>query len=719
MECNDGPVLVLAGAGSGKTRVLTHRIAYLIQCLGVPAESILAVTFSNKAAKEMRSRVINLLADMPEKNGSAHGVWLGTFHAICTRMLRTHADRLGYTHQFSIYDREDQLAMMERVIKEVGKPSDDLSSGYVRYRISRAKSDFQTPDDLLESSFSGRDEFIAQIYKFYQVRLRENNAMDFDDLLLLPIELFRTYPEILKRYCNRFQYLLVDEFQDTNRAQYIWLKALAGTQRNLFAVGDDDQSIYRWRGADIRNILEIEKDFPDCQIFRLEQNYRSTKNILDAAHSVIVQNHNRMAKRLWTEREVGEKVILLEADNEHHEAQIFFDKISEEFGRNNNRRASHHRSFRDFAILYRTNAQSRVLEDMLRRNGVPYIVIGGVRFYERKEVKDILAYFKIMANPADSISLKRIINYPLRGIGEVTLKRLDDFAISQKISLFKAMGKVNEIQAIKAGLRKKVSDFHQFATKYLNLKKELSLPEWCHAIVDETGIIQLLKKEAAQDRIDNIRELLNSIREYAKVTPSATIEGFLEETSLVADIDNWDSQSNAITLMTLHSAKGLEFPVVFIAGVEEGLFPLLKDSDDGEVEEERRLFYVGATRAQEKLYISYANSRSRYDEPNKLAYPSRFINELDSAYLDLAVVRRNRYTEFHDTYDPDTIMPCYEDESQEAGMIKSGKWVMHTSFGRGRIIAVDGRGENQKVTVDFENVGAKKILVKYGNLRLI
>ena len=722
MDASDGPALVLAGAGSGKTRVLTHRIAYLIECLGVPADRILAVTFSNKASREMRNRVTKLLPPTLISGEKLRGLWLGTFHSICARMLRTHADRLGYTQQFTIYDREDQTSMLNQVIKEVNDPLNDLSTGHIRSRISRAKNNLETPNDLYESaSYSFQDEIIANIYGRYQNRLQENNAMDFDDLLSLPIDLFRAHPDILEKYLNRFHYILVDEFQDTNRVQYMWLKALAGSRRNLFAVGDDDQSIYRWRGAEIRNILNFEEDFPKSQIFRLEQNYRSTKNILAAANSVIVENHHRMTKQLWTNREAGAKVVLMEGDNEYHEAQIIFDKISEEFGRRHGSNNDYQRSFRDFAILYRTNAQSRVLEESFRRNGIPYIIVGGFRFYERKEIKDILAYFRVMVNPADSISLKRMMGYPLRGIGGKTIIRLNEFAQTKNISLFEAMGRTEEIPSINSGLRKKIGELYQFITKYISLKEKLSLAEWCQALVEATNIIPILKKETAQERIDNIRELLNGIRDYVKKSPSATLESFLEEVSLITDIDNWDKDNNAVTLMTLHSAKGLEFPIVFMTGVEEGLFPLLKtnESNDELIEEERRLFYVGATRAQEKLFISYARSRSRFDEPNKLAYPSRFLNELSKDYIHQAAVRRNRYVDEEESHPADSIMPCYEDESQEGTVVKTGKWVVHESFGRGRIIAVDGKGENQKVTVDFENKGTKKILVKYGHLRMI
>ena len=719
MECGDGPVLVLAGAGSGKTRVLTHRIAHLIDLRELPAERILAVTFTNKAAQEMSERISRLLSSH-SGNGLSH-LWIGTFHSLCARILRTHAERLGFSSRFTIYDAEDQTAMIRRILEEMSVPPDRLSATYARHRISRAKNDFLSPSTFMSSAeASFTEETISRVYGIYQVRLTENQAMDFDDLLMMPLELFERNPEVLAQYQHRFSHLLVDEFQDTNRAQYFWLKALAGKTNNLFVVGDDDQSIYRWRGADVRNILNFERDYPHCKTFRLEQNYRSTSNILAAAHSVIMRNRRRLDKQLWTEREEGEKVLLLEAMNEFHEAQIVLDKISEEFSNTGDDR-NYRRSFRDFAILYRTNAQSRLLEDMLRRSGIPYVIVGGLRFYERKEVKDILAYLRLIANPSDSVSLRRIINYPLRGIGETTIKRLEEFGREKKITLFEAVGRAAEIPLISDGLQNKVLAFRNLIMKYVHLRKDLSVTEWCSALVDEINVIQMLKKEGAQDRIDNIRELLNAIAEYASQIPNATIDGYLEQVSLVTDIDNWDNKSNAVTLMTLHSAKGLEFPIVFITGLEEGLFPLVRtDDEDPDIEEERRLFYVGATRAKEKLYLSLAHTRSRFSDERQSKTPSRFIAELDQRYVDHASVRRQRFQQHEDTSEAaETFTPAYEDESQETDAIRPGRWVQHASFGRGRILTVEGRGENLKLAVEFEEVGTKKILVKYANLRFI
>ncbi len=718
--CEDGPALVLAGAGSGKTRVLTHRIAYLIERGAVRPDNILAATFTNKAAQEMYERLSRLIAGRLSRHHH-DGLWVGTFHSLCARILRQNADRLGFSRQFSIYDSEDQLGLIRQIISDLEISAPNLTPGYVHFRISRAKNG----QGLIAGDGDKRDEIVAQVYAHYQKRLRENNAMDFDDLLLYPLELFRQHPDILAAYANRFRYVLVDEFQDTNRTQYVFLQALASRSRNVFAVGDDDQSIYRWRGAEVRNILDFEQDFPDCKIFRLEQNYRSTGNILDAAHSVIVRNRERLPKKLWTQREAGEPVALVVAENEFHEAQIILDKISQEISYHNG--AAHSHSFKDCAILYRTNAQSRVIEDTLRRAGIPYLIVGGLRFYERKEVKDILAYMRLATNPADAVSLRRIINYPLRGIGDTTIQRLEEFAQANHLTLLQALSRVGEIATIKAGLRNKVLEFYDFIDRYASLKSELSLLEWANALVDATGIIRLLKSENAQERIDNIRELLNSVNEFAKQVSNPTIEGYLERVALITDIDAWDEKSNAVTLMTLHSAKGLEFPLVFIAGLEEGLFPLIREgSADADIEEERRLFYVGTTRAKEKLFLSYAMWRNRFGNENKSCLPSRFLKELDEKFVQHEEVRRHRAFETHGGAEPrprrevdEDRTPDYENESQDGDGLQIGRMVKHPQFGLGEIRAIEGRGENTKLTIDFEKAGVKKILIKFGNLQVL
>ncbi|MFQ5630495.1 MAG: ATP-dependent helicase, partial [bacterium] len=556
----DGPVLVLAGAGSGKTRVLTNRIAYLLHKKQATPESILAVTFTNKAAKEMRERLERIIG-----YNLVH-CWIGTFHSLGARILRREAQFTGLQSSFNIYDEDDRLKCMKLILDEKNIATEKIQPKLAAYKISNAKNAFLTAPDY--KNFHKETEFeryIAEIYVRYQEMMRQNNAVDFDDLLMLPVLLFQDHAEILTFYQNKFSHLLVDEYQDTNRAQYLLLQLLAGKHKNLFVVGDDDQSIYRWRGADLRNILEFEKDYPDCKIFRMEQNYRSTKNILAAAHSVIVNNMGRHSKKLWSDKPAGAKIQLLEAASDRGEAEFVVENIQSEFQLGK-------RQCRDFSILYRTNAQSRALEDALRRNGIAYVIVGGIRFYERKEVKDILAYFRVVANPLDTISLARIINYPLRGIGEATLAKLRQHALVGQKPLFKVLADADKVSGVGERVAKAVKEFHKFIDTYISLKDRLSLTEMANSLVEEIGILQKYKLEGTPDalsRIENIRELLNAIHEYTQANVQATLDGFLEQVSLISDIDSWEDRSNAVTLMTLHSAKGLEFSVVFICGLEE------------------------------------------------------------------------------------------------------------------------------------------------------
>lgn len=724
VEFPSGPILILAGAGSGKTRVLTHRIAYLLERRAVPEANILAVTFTNKAAGEMRERLRRLI------HHDLSRAWIGTFHSICARILRQEAEHLGFARQFTIYDEADQLSLIKNLMADLQISTDKISPGAVQRRIGHAKNKLLTPEEFARHSGDDFiDETVAKVYRAYQKALKENNAMDFDDLLIYPIRLFQTQPAILDRYQQRFQNILVDEYQDTNRAQYIFLKLLAAAHQNLCVVGDDDQSIYSWRGADINNILAFETDFPRCTTFRLEQNYRSTKSILAAAHSVVVKNTGRMAKELWTDREAGEPVTLLEVESDLHEAQAVVDKISEEFGLS--RRSPHGaagagdrpRSFRDFAVLYRTNAQSRVLEEALLRAGMPYVIVGGLRFYERREVKDVLAYMRLAANPADSISLRRAINYPLRGIGEASLRRLEAYARQEGLTLFDALP--DGAKLLPDRVKDRILEFYNCIHKYISLKSAISLPEWANALVDETGIIPLLKSESSPEsmnRIDNIRELQKAIAEYAaarRTGSGATIDGFLEEVALVSDIDTWNDKSNAVSLMTLHSAKGLEFPVVFIVGLEDGLVPLSRSLESAaNLEEERRLFYVGATRASDKLYLSWAAQRLRQGQ-RMFSEPSRFVRELDGQLI-VREGRRRIPRHGGDHHEPASLLlPKYEDESQEIVKIEIGQHVRHQLFGIGQIVSVDGQGENVKVTVRFAQAGTKKLVLKYANLQFL
>lgn len=718
----DGPVLVLAGAGSGKTRVLTNRIAYLLQKGLATPNSILAVTFTNKAAREMSERLERVLGY------PLTGAWIGTFHSIGARVLRREGMHIGLSRNFNIYDEEDRLRCLTLVFDELNISREKIPAKLAAHRISNAKNAFLVAGEYSKTiqQDNENERLLAEVYRHYEHMLRTNNAVDFDDLLMLPVLLFQKKPEILAAYQNRFTHLLVDEYQDTNRAQNLFLQYLAARHKNLFVVGDDDQSIYRWRGADLRNILDFPEAYPGCKVFRLEQNYRSTKNILALAHSVIVNNRGRHEKKLWTEKPEGAKVQLLEASSDKGEAELIVKKINEEF-------EFARRQCRDFAILYRTNAQSRAIEEALRRHGIPYTIVGGIRFYERKEIKDVLAYLRSVANPSDTVSLLRVINYPLRGIGEATIARLRQASFESGRTFFETLALADQVAGLSPRQAKAVQGFHLFISKYINLKSQISLTELANSLIEETEIIQNFKQEGTPDalsRIDNIRELLNAVHEYAQANEGARLEGFLEEVSLVSDIDSWEDRSNAVTLMTLHSAKGLEFPVVFLAGLEEGLFPLsrsLENRDD--LEEERRLFYVGATRAKEVLYLSYANARRKYGSFSP-STPSRFLREIDASLVQrhrqvnpaelLEQTRlpsgrshRKRYS------DAEQVMPDYENYSQENHAIDRGVVVRHPKFGVGTVVRVEGRGANMKVDVEFDDWGRKTLMVYYAKLEIL
>lgn len=705
--CTTGPVLILAGAGSGKTRVLTHRVAYLIDQVGVKPWQILAVTFTNKAANEMKERILKL------SRGVGKEAWIGTFHSICARILRMEAERLGYSRNFLIFDRDDQKHFVKNVMEELKISEKDFAPEAILNAISGAKNAFVSTSEYQAIAKAPFEFAASQVYPLYQSLLKQNNIMDFDDLLVNPLYLFQQYPEVLERYQNKFSYILVDEFQDTNRVQYILLKYLAARHRNLCVVGDDDQSIYRWRGADIKNILNLEKDYPDCQVFHLQQNYRSTKFILQTANSIVKNNQFRHDKTLWTEKEDGEKVTVLELDDAINEALTVVSLIKEEI-------LSRGRDFCDFAILYRTNAQSRLLEDALRQAAIPYVVVGGVKFYERKEIKDVLAYLRLICNPNDSVSFKRVINFPLRGIGEASVLKLEEFARANSITMLEAAARADEITTIVPHIRKNIVEFYHLITKYRSLRQQLSAGELAQTLVDEIGILRGFKEidtEESYMRAENVRELLLAIVNYTK-SKETTLDAFLEEVALLTDIDSWDDKSNAVTLMTLHSAKGLEFPVVFITGLEEGLFPLSRTFDNiDDLEEERRLFYVGATRAQEKLFISWAAVRPRFGETfNNL--PSRFLKELEPQYIETKNLRRI-YHYRSEKPAKRTYVP-FEDESfDEYTNLVPGREVRHELFGNGKIIKTDGRGENMKLTVRFYETGEKRLMVKYANLIIL
>ena len=725
VQTTEGPVLILAGAGSGKTRVLTYRIAYLLLEKGVKPSEVLAVTFTKKAAGEMRERVQSFFPNMD-------GLWIGTFHSIFSKIIRWEAHHLGYNSNFVIYDTDDQVRLLKTLMEENHVSPTMHPPKSILATISKAKNKLITPDQYAKQVATPFEEAVSKLFPKYQTRLWSNNACDFDDLITLPIRLFEQVPGVLEKYQSRFKYFLVDEYQDTNKAQYKLMHALAKTSQNICVVGDDDQSIYGWRGADIRNILDFEKDYPQAKTFRLEQNYRSTQNILQAANSVVEKNADRKAKTLWSDNGKGEMVEVHEVENERSEALKVVEHIKQEVFKKK-------RTFSDFAILYRTNAQSRALEEGLRRSSMSYIIVGGVRFYERKEIKDVLAYLKVIDNPKDSVSLKRIINFPLRGIGDVSVQKLEKWALEMGVTLTEATSRVVEIPDIGNRGKQAILAFSQLIQKYIDLKGKISLNELVHTLIEEVGLLSMYKQDPSiesQSRAENIQELMNGVHEYVNETADPSLSGFLEDVALVTDVDGWDNRSNAITLMTLHSAKGLEFPVVFICGLEDGLFPVSRSLDDPDaMEEERRLFYVGITRAKEKVYISYAQQRNLYGE-GSYRMRSRFLDELDPDVVDVVkklvvrepFVRRPSQRPSLGSMAPKSsedyfdAHPDYENFSQEVPMdngIKKGALVRHATFGAGKIISVQGQGKMQKLTVRFENGVEKKLLTQFAKLTLI
>lgn len=715
----DGPVMIIAGAGSGKTRVLTYRVAYLLAA-GVPPYSILALTFTNKAANEMKVRIRSLVGDVADQ------LWVGTFHSLFARVLRKECSLLQFTRSFSIYDSDDSLSVVKRVMEKLNISTQLVHPQSARTRISIAKNQYISPAQMERDARDRFDELYATIYKEYEKHLFENNAMDFDDLLVKPIALFQRYPDVLEKYQHRFRYILVDEFQDTNPAQYRMIQLLGARHRNIAVVGDDAQSIYSFRGADIRNILNFEKDYTDCRVFRLEQNYRSTKTIIAVADRLIRYNVHRLQKDLWTANEQGDPVTVLRCTDEQDEGLQIVRTIQKEV---------HARKLdlKDFVVLYRTNAQSRAIEDAFRRNGIPYEIVGGIRFYERKEIKDILAYFRVLANKHDEESLLRIINYPPRGIGETTLEHIQRYAEGYSLHVFDALERIDQVPDVTERAKQSIKMFLDFLKKYQELRSVMSLSEWARVLVDELGVLRIFKEEQtleARNRWENVQELLSAISEYSHDHPEKTLEDFLEEVSLVSDIDMWEGKKNAVTLMTLHASKGLEFPVVFIAGLEEGLLPFYTSTIDAhDIEEERRLFYVGITRAEQKLYLTYTQLRYRFGD---VTYPqqSRFLAEIQGESVEHRSTTHSQHTMLngsshivprtkHSRHNAEMFEPhpSYEDESQVVLILKRGVRVRHEVFGVGKVLAVDGKGESQRVVVDFEEYGTKHLVVKYANLK--
>jgi DNA helicase-2/ATP-dependent DNA helicase PcrA len=723
----NGPCLVLAGAGSGKTRVLTYRVAHLV-AEGVRPESILSLTFTNKAADEMKGRIISLVGD------HSRAIWMGTFHSLFARILRVEVERLGYRRNFSIYDTDDSLSRIKTVMTRMAFSLQQFPPQTVRARISKAKNARLSPEAFLDVARDPGAGTVAQIYAEYEAELKRSNALDFDDLLLKPLDLFMRHQDILERYQYRFPYILVDEYQDTNRVQYLLINALARRHRNICVVGDDAQSIYAFRGADIRNILDFQSDYPDAKVFRLEQNYRSTKRILAAADTLIRNNRAQIEKSLWTSNQEGDPVTVESCADDREEGRRVVARIEEEIRRRK-------LGLKDVAVLYRTNAQSRAIEDALRRAGIPYGIVGGIAFYRRKEIKDILAYLKVIVNPDDQESLLRVINYPSRGIGAVALKKLQAFGAEWSLPLLAAAERPDFHESLTPAVGRALRDFVAMMRKFMALQTSMSASELARSLVTEIRVLELLKEEGtseSESRRQNIEELVSALSEFCAIRPDATLQQFLEEAALISDVDNADFTRNAVTLMTLHAAKGLEFPIVFITGLEEGLFPLLTSNDDEHnLEEERRLMYVGITRAREKLYLCHALTRLRFGESSS-ATRSRFIDEIGKEFLESHSARipsgagiaavpttfgprarrvsRSPQQERREHFaDP---MPNYEDESQEYRIPTVGARVVHASFGKGKILALDGHGENARAVVDFESVGRKHLLLKFAHLRL-
>ncbi|OQY28668.1 MAG: DNA helicase PcrA [Candidatus Cloacimonetes bacterium 4572_55] len=715
-----GPLLILAGAGSGKTRALTHRIAYLIAVQNIAPRQILAVTFTNRAAKEMRARVETLLDD------HAKGIMLGTFHSCCLRILRRECHHIGFNNDFVIYDTDDQSRILKSVLQDLKINDRIVTPRIAQSRISRAKNKLIIPEKYLQSikEPSFLDEQIVKVYKKYQEGLRANGAMDFDDLIVNAIELFDQFPEVAEHYQDRFRYVLVDEYQDTNHMQYKLIRQLTKKYQNICCVGDDDQSIYGWRGADIKNILNFESDYPEAKIIRLEQNYRSTSNILKAASAVVRVNRMRKVKELWTKNQDGSTISAFEAQTEREEADEIVSQIKKIM------QFHPEVKLNDFAILYRTNAQSRSLENGFQLSRIPYTVVGGLRFYERKEIKDALAYLRLVTNTVEEMSLRRIINVPRRGIGSTTIERLSNFSKLNKCTMYQAMERCDEIATLSSGLKRKVINFVDMIERFQEKKKQVPMDDFAQHVLQETGYYAHLKSEYGpdrEDRLENIQELLSALKTHEEEVIDPSLENFLADVTLVADVDQWDDDQDSVTLMTLHSAKGLEFKYVFITGLEEGLLPHFSSLEIPEqLEEERRLFYVGITRAQEKLFLTHALNRNRYGNESLPSTPSQFIKEIPEELIEelTRTTRRNkRRTKFStvessarkvdiDQYEQEVEAP----EDNDSIVLKVGDQVRHPSWGVGEILTCKGKGDRQKVTVRFHNGMQKRLMVKFANL---
>jgi len=747
----EGPLLVFAGAGSGKTRVLTYRIAYLIQEKGIHPWNIFAVTFTNKAADEMRERVERLLGR------SAKGTWVSTFHSACARILRQYIEHLGFKKNFVIYDEQDQERHLKAVMKELDLDFRMFHPRAVQSKIESLKNEGITPEQYLPDPYNIFQKRVALVYQRYQEDLRRNNGLDFGDLLTFVVILFSRFPEILRHYQELCRYVMVDEFQDTNLIQYHLIQRMVERHQNICVVGDDDQSIYRWRGAEVGNILNFEKDFPKTKVITLEQNYRSTQNILQAANSMVRKNRSRKEKVLWTGNPEGELITLYAAEDEADEARFVVQKIVEQCyprGRVLSTFSStgflggSGRPFRDVAVFYRINAQSRAIEDELVKHQIPYTIVGGLKFYERKEIKDILAYLKLIANPSDGLSLKRITNVPPRGIGEKTIEKIEIFSREKGIPLYEGMKQVLKEGTLTPVSQEKIEEFIHLIEEFKEETRALSLSQLTLALLAKTGYLSRLKKEGTEEafsKIENIDELINVMMELEQGGEGVSLESFLDQVSLVSDVDLYEDKGNRVSLMTLHCAKGLEFPFVFIVGIEEGLLPHYRRGDEIEdLEEERRLCYVGITRAKERIFLSRAEKRSTFGV-GRANLPSRFLEELPIELTQLEERQGKMETLFSQETSMADQVTGWNDQFQQVekvmddltpesifserqGMVLSpeeffplrvGMKVRHPKFGEGRVRSIEGMDEGQKATIVFQTVGSKRLKVRYVHLEIL
>ncbi|MDU1410652.1 MAG: DNA helicase PcrA [Veillonella sp.] len=712
VQHTEGPLLILAGAGSGKTKVLTVRIAHLL-AQGVNPYEILAITFTNKAAKEMKSRVEGLVGDV------ANRIWLSTFHSFCAKFLRFELDNfLGYNSNFTIYDTSDSQAVIKAALKALNLDDKYYPVGAMIGAISDAKNKLLFASDFRKQARDFYQQKVADVYEYYERELRKNNALDFDDLLLVAVKLLQSNEAVLDKYSKRFRYVMIDEYQDTNHAQYLLAKLLASHWKNIAVVGDADQSIYAWRGADIQNILDFEKDYPNCTSIKLEQNYRSTKIILDAANAVIENNEGRPKKNLWTDKTEGAKIQHFTAQSEHEEAAFIGDTIAKKHD-------IHGVPYGDMAILYRTNAQSRVLEEALIKRALPYTMVGGTKFYDRKEIKDVLAYLRVLYNPFDDLSLLRIINVPKRSIGATTVAKLQDYARANGTSLFMTLTQLHLVDTIKGKTKEKLEEFGILIFTLVAEMEDKTVLDILESILDRTGYLAQLEESTDpqdQARAENIGELLSVAKDFQDTNPTGTVEDFLEQVALVNDVDSFEQEESKVTLMTLHAAKGLEFPIVFLGGLEEGLFPHSRTlMNPEEIEEERRLAYVGITRAEKELYISNATTRTVFGRTSSYL-PSRFIDEIPEELVDGLRAKRKvpddikRHVPQHMSVTSRPVTkPIVRNEVIADWNI--GDTAIHSKWGNGKVINVAGEGAGMKLTIEFPTQGVRVVMAKFAPVK--